>query len=321
MTDDGAIPVTLLGGYLGAGKTTLVNAILRALDVRRIVVVVNDFGEINIDEELIQSRAGNTIGLANGCICCSLNDGMLAVIDQIRSMRPPPSHVLIEVSGVGDPGAAAAWADHPGLRRQRVIVCADVHSVQRKAHDRWAADTVRAQLRSADVLLLTKTDLADDAQIARARAWLRGAVPHVPVMERLPADVGSLLDDAPSSNGQIVPVGHIHDGNAVAQFTTWLLTAERPVERACLDAVFARLTEAVVRVKGVVQTAENPERRTLVNVVDGRNDVTDGGPWRREDRGSRLVVITTRQFDEDDVAQLQRWLVSHKGDPQLGASA
>src|SRR5689334_9991881 len=98
-----AIPLTVIGGFLGAGKTTLVNHLLRGGHGRRIAVMVNDFGAINIDAELVADRAADTISLANGCICCSIGDSLMLALIELLHRPDPPEHLVIEASGVADP--------------------------------------------------------------------------------------------------------------------------------------------------------------------------------------------------------------------------
>jgi G3E family GTPase len=101
------IPVTLIGGYLGAGKTTLVNHLLRERGERRIAVLVNDFGELPIDDALIESRDGTLLQLAGGCVCCSFGSDLMAALQQMLALQPQPEHILIETSGVALPAAVA----------------------------------------------------------------------------------------------------------------------------------------------------------------------------------------------------------------------
>ena len=97
------LPVTLVSGYLGAGKTTLINHLLRHANGRRLMVMVNDFGELPIDTDLIESRLGNTITLANGCICCSIGTDLAGAFIDLLNLDPMPDHLLIEASGVAEP--------------------------------------------------------------------------------------------------------------------------------------------------------------------------------------------------------------------------
>jgi G3E family GTPase len=113
--DPGApIPLTVLGGYLGAGKTTLLNRLLADPKGRRLGVIVNDVGEISVDVALVAEADGDTIGLTNGCVCCSLADGFLGALDRLREPHRGIDHIVVEVSGVGDPWKVAQWGRTPG---------------------------------------------------------------------------------------------------------------------------------------------------------------------------------------------------------------
>src|SRR5699024_11375215 len=128
------IELTVIGGYLGAGKTTLLNEILDRTDGERVAVIVNDFGTVNVDAQIIASDDGRTWEIANGCICCDLSDGMTSAIECIRTATPPVTRILVEVSGVGQPEVVARWGDHPGFVRCGALVCADATSIRRAAH-------------------------------------------------------------------------------------------------------------------------------------------------------------------------------------------
>ncbi len=172
MTQDPAstdIAVTVIGGYLGAGKTTLVNHVLRTADAR-IAVLVNDFGDINIDEDLIASQDGDTISLANGCICCSLVDGFSAALATITALDPVPERLVIESSGVADPATVAAYGHGPGLALDATVVVVDAETIRKKATDVYVGDTVVGQLGSGDIIVLNKTDLVAPDEVAATRA-------------------------------------------------------------------------------------------------------------------------------------------------------
>ena len=121
----GAALLTVIGGYLGAGKTTLINRLLAGTGGGRIAVVVNDFGAVGVDASLIRSRTADTIELTNGCLCCSLTDDLAGVMTGLAAREPRFEHVVVELSGVGQPSAMTAWGWFPGFRPGRTVVCAD----------------------------------------------------------------------------------------------------------------------------------------------------------------------------------------------------
>lgn len=304
------VPFTVVGGYLGAGKTTLVNHLLRAGAGRRLAVVVNDFGAIDIDAALVEAAEGDMLSLANGCVCCSLAAGFAVVLQQLLDRDPPVEHVLVEVSGVGDPWQVAQWGRTPGLRLDGVIVLADTTAVREQAADRYVGDTVRRQLEAADVVVATKTDLVDALAASEVTAWLAQAAPGRPIVDAVfgavPLGVllGSHLDDRRPPG----PAGH-------HELASWALAAERPVERAELEAWLVGLPEGVLRVKGVVRLAGSPERRAVVQAVGARREIVADRPWRADDADRAGIVVLARPggSGRDIMEPLQSLLA---GDPR-----
>lgn len=178
------LPVVLIAGYLGAGKTTLVNHLLRHAQGRRIAVLVNDFGSINIDAELVAANpdfdsSTGVLSLAGGCLCCSFGDDLVATLGTLAQRTPPPDVCLIELSGVALPASVVRTAKlSPVAEVVGTLVVADAEHIQRQAADRYVGDTVRQQLQQADWLLLNKPDLVAADALRATAAWLRGMLPH-----------------------------------------------------------------------------------------------------------------------------------------------
>jgi G3E family GTPase len=169
------LPVTIVSGYLGAGKTTLVNAILAGDHGLRIAVLVNDFGKMAVDEALIVNRNGDVVALANGCMCCQVGGDLYDAIDRILRMRERFDHLLIETSGVADPAKVAQIAvAEPDLETAYTAVLVDAANFLDVLKDPRLTDTLLRQVRAADIILLTKTGAVaaalDDLYIALADA-------------------------------------------------------------------------------------------------------------------------------------------------------
>ncbi|MDG2496306.1 MAG: GTP-binding protein [Alphaproteobacteria bacterium] len=161
------LPLTIFGGYLGAGKTTLINRLLAnppaAFKGKRLTILVNDFGAINIDAELIEAHDGDTISLANGCACCQLQDDALQQLQQLAKSDTRPDHVLIEASGAGEP-ARLAYLGYgiQGLQLAGIYVAIDATTLAAKRRDKFVGGLINRQIAQADYCLLTKADLTDD---------------------------------------------------------------------------------------------------------------------------------------------------------------
>ncbi len=179
------IPMVVLGGWLGAGKTTLVNRLLRAADGERIAVVVNDIGEVNLDAELIATRDGDTVELTNGCVCCSIGDSLAVTLRDLvmtdRSSGRPLDRLVVEASGVAEPDRVAAYGDRRRIRPDGVVVVVDATDVVQRASDSTYGPLVVRQVRAADLLVVTKADLVLDGGIS-AREWCASVASEVPVV-------------------------------------------------------------------------------------------------------------------------------------------
>lgn len=175
-----AKPLTLVSGYLGSGKTTLINHVLRSGALGRAAVVVNDFGDVNIDAALIRSSGADTIELTNGCICCQITDDVQRTMGALAA-RDDLDHVVCEVSGIGNPAQLGAWKTYPGFRPGGVVVCVDAGVTTRRLRNEYVADVVRAQIAAADLLVVTKADAVSDLQLSQTMEACEEIAGEVPV--------------------------------------------------------------------------------------------------------------------------------------------
>lgn len=241
-------PFTVVGGFLGAGKTTLVNRILGAAGGTRYAVMVNDFGAINVDAALIAAHDGQTMALTNGCICCSLADGFVTAM--LRLMRTPErfDHVIVEASGVSEPDRIMDVARlDPLLRPDAIVVLADAETVAAHLADPRVSEIVAAQIASADILLATKADLVAATALDGAKAALRRLNDAAPILRCRTSEVpvGALLG---TLSHEARMAAHAHP----ATFYTRTLVFEAPLDRGVLDAFAGSLPAAVLRGKGVL---------------------------------------------------------------------
>lgn len=260
------LPMTVVSGYLGAGKTTLVNSILSGDHNLRIAVLVNDFGEIAIDETLIGARSDDVIALANGCMCCQIGGDLYDAIDRILRMRERFDHLLIETSGVADPAKVAQIAvAEPDLELSQTVVLVDAVNFTDILADPRLNDTLLRQVRSADLILLTKIDATTTAGIADFQIMLVELGLSVPVAV-LPKDdrqAWQILNErrtAVSSSKRAAPF-RVHR----LPFESWSWTG---AERVDFDKLMAFASDSalnIYRLKGRFRLADG--RTVLLHKV------------------------------------------------------
>ena len=284
--DGRRVPVTLLGGFLGSGKTTLINEMLARTDVP-IAVFVNDVGAVNIDVRLFARYEGDTLDLTVGCVCCSLKNGFLAAFDTIRSRPAPPEHVVVELSGVADPAAAAGLCETPGFTLDGIVVLADAEQFAgQNAPDSVIGDAVRAQLVAADLVLLSKADRVSPEQVAEVEAAIRELVPGTPVLPAASAHsaaglVGLAARRPPAELGT--------EPSLFDQHETSIIPMSGTVRRSELELLLDGLGPTVLRVKGIVQVETG--ELLLVQVV-GRRRSIEPLPMAELTEPTDLVVIS-----------------------------
>lgn len=289
------VPVTVVAGYLGAGKTTLINELLADNHGRRLAVVVNDFGAVNIDAALIADHDGQTISLKNGCVCCSIADELGDALDRVLALEPTPDQIVIEASGVADPANVAAYGQGwPGCRLDAVVVLADAETVQAKSRDQFVGELVVRQLRRADIVMATKSDLVTEAERAAAVNWLAETAPHAPILTRRPGqlDPGLLLEasqgiHAPSPerslNGDTV--------TAEANFDSVVIEVDAAIERDRVEAALQDWPDSVLRVKGILRFDGAAGGLHIVQRVGRRWNIEQSPNGLDSTHTGKLVVI------------------------------
>ena len=236
------IPVTIVGGFLGAGKTTLVNHLLRTA-TRRYAVLVNDFGALNVDASLIAGQDGAVTALTNGCVCCSIGPDLGDTLAGIARRDPPPEHILVEASGVSDPWRIAQLVKlEEAVALDGVLVLVDAQAFPDQLADRYLTDTLERQLARADIALLNKTDLASPgpaaALVRRIRPDLRLVeVAHAALPEALLAGGGATVSRFAADTPE-------------HPFRTWLWQDNASFDRDRLSALLDALPPSVLRLKG-----------------------------------------------------------------------
>ncbi len=284
------LPFTVLGGYLGAGKTTLLNNLLAQANGLRVAVLVNDFGEINIDAALIADHDGDTISLANGCMCCSLTNGFAVAISEVLKRVDRLDRIIIEASGVAEPGKIAQYGQMYELPLDGVLVVVDAEQIETQAQNKYVGDTVLRQLAQADLLILNKTDLVGRESLDGLRDWLAERAPGAPMVETRFSNVARDIVLGATTTPRAVSRFIADDAGHVGVHRTWTLTRRAPLSRGVFERLAQRLSTRAVRAKGFVRVREAPEQRHLFQLVGKRWTLEDIGLWDG-DAPSRIIVI------------------------------
>lgn len=295
-----AKPFTVIGGFLGAGKTTLINRILRQASGTRFAVLVNDFGAINVDAGLIESHDGQTMALANGCICCSLADGFIATM--LDLMRSPErfDHVVIEASGVSEPDRIMDFARlDRELQPDGIVVLVDAADFATRVEDLKLAGILKSQVESADLLVLNKADRASGDTLAGLHKLLRDIAGDTPQVETSGAAVplelvlGAATACDPGAADHVHGHDHASDhGDAGSLFYTLTLARSEPIDRTAFEAFAAALPAHVLRGKGFVLLADGMH---LWQKAGGEATLV---PTAREPVATEIVLIGTEPLDD-----------------------
>jgi len=259
------LPLLVVGGFLGAGKTTLINHWLTESrePALRLAVLVNDFGAINIDAASIASRGGDVIALTNGCICCSIGEDLAGALIRVIDANVPVDAIVVEASGVSDPWRIAQIAlAEPQLILAGVLVLVDASVAAQQSSDPLLADTLVRQLKSADLVVFNKTDLADEAAARMARDWVHEQVPSTPCIDSAASTVPlqTLLDSSQGLPGLRTSSAEMRPGQQTqphaTQFESWSTRPHNGFDIDVLRKRLAQMPAGVLRLKGFVRSEE-----------------------------------------------------------------
>ena len=259
-------------------------------------VLVNDFGSINIDAELVVGVEGDVISLANGCVCCTIRDDLIESVVATIERPEQPEYILLEASGVADPSGVMVTFS---MARFRDRIRLDSITCVLDAEQVFAAPEVEQlklwQIACADMLILNKVDLVDGAQLARVSSWLDEHFHRVRVLETSHCDVplevllsAGRFDPARFDTGAR---GHDHEHDHSSAFSTWSYETDEPLSLDALREAASRLPVGIYRAKGVVHSLESPERRAVLQVVGKRAEVELCDEWGSRPRRTRIVAI------------------------------
>lgn len=259
MRDD-RLPMTVISGYLGAGKTTLINRILSEDHGLRLLVMVNDFGAVNIDADLLVSADEDTLTLTNGCVCCTMGADLFMAIGDALDRDPRPDHLIVEASGIADPVriANAAIAE-PEMRYGGIVTVVDAGNFDALMSDAQIGPQIAGQVQPADIVVVSKTDAVADA----LRRQVTGMGVPVIICANDPGPVTDLVLSGACEPLMAKPVGQGH-----AAYVSWSYQGDLRLDRARIDSLLRTRPDALFRLKGMIATTD---RGGLQLQVVGRN--------------------------------------------------
>lgn len=342
MSDLAKIPVTVITGFLGSGKTTLIRHLMTNAGGRRLAVLVNEFGTVGVDGDILKScaiddcPAENIVELANGCICCTVADDFIPTIEALMALPTRPDHILIETSGLALPKPLLKAFDWPAIRSKitvdGVIALADAEAVaagtfaadvaavdaQRLAddsldHETPLSEVFEDQISCADIILMSKADLAGPEGLAKARKVIEDESPReIPILEMTEGVIDPKvvlgLNAAAEDDLSARPSHHDgHDDHEHDDFETVVIPMPEVADVEALLASIERLAreQNILRVKGYVAVEGKP-MRLLVQAVGARVRQQFDRPWGSDPRAGHLVVIA--EHDDIDLAKIRETL-------------
>lgn len=286
--DGRRVPLTFVSGYLGAGKTTLINNVLATTD-RPIAVLVNDVGEINVDAKLIKRHSGDTIELNDGCVCCSLVDGFGAAFDQIRARETPPDHLVVELSGVADPSRVLPWGRTAGFKLDGLLTLVAADQILELTERYEIGQMVRAQVSAADMVAITKLEVDGAASEDVLRDHLAEIGGDVPVID---AADGSLITTLLRIGGRRPGgVADVPDSTLFDRHEVGRVALDQPISVADVEAILDGLDESVMRAKAVFV---DPDGAAWTAQMVGRRRTITPLPDVELEAATDLVTISLR---------------------------
>ena len=285
-------PVTILSGFLGSGKTTLLNQLLKADHGLRVAVMINDFGDVNIDKDLVVGQTGDVVELSGGCLCCTIRGDLLEAARGLLTSGREFDCVIVETSGLAEPFAVAQTFLVPELeesfRLDAVVTVVDSANIEPCLERN---EMPAEQIRCADLLVMNKLDLVTPDDVDRIRTRLTAINADARVLPSINGNVpAELLLDIDAHKVATIAAHHHHDLMDHDAVVSVSFAAEIELDYDRFDRFLQELPDGVFRAKGTV-AVHGLSRRVIFHRVGGRNVLDQGAIWGEQSRSCRAVFL------------------------------
>jgi len=291
----GAIPVTIVGGSAGAGKTTFINHILAGRAADRVAVVMHEFGSTALDRQRVADIGGRTVELRDGCACCTHLAELVLALAGLRDGPNPPHHILIEAHDASDPRRIVDLVGLRGLRFEAIVALADVEAVRVLAGDPGTGVLVRRQLGAADMIVLNRTDLVTWSEKDAVHDWLSELAPGARIVEathgRVPTEL-VLLHRTQCSSPQ--PGRRADPTRGEAEYARWVWVSDEMLDGPAFRWWAANLPVGVLGGGGELYLEEDPSHRYVFHLLGGRWALVRDLPWATEHPRNHVVLLGRR---------------------------
>ena len=290
------IPIILIGGYLGSGKTTYLNRLLSEANGRKLAVMVNDFGTINIDASLVAGSTDDVVALQNGCICCSMAMGMQSAILKVMKREEKPEAIVVEASGVANPGEVAKILGDEAMRPyaslELVISMLDCQNID--AYKPAEMSLIREQLRYSGIVMLTKMDQASSDNVAAAKTLIRDTNSGAVIIEDYQKILN--LDLLLGTKREAIELDEKSSlsTNANDLFKSWNYSSNEPMSEVEFQQVLNELPPETVRGKGFLNLKDYPAVRFEFQMVGKTAQVQPKGEWGFQNPRTEIAFIALK---------------------------